>query len=73
MKLLMDQCRSYMMKQENRLHTRKSHTGFGNENKKEVNIMSKLYNKHMITTQDWEKDWLDEVLSLDKRYRKTSL
>lgn len=32
--------------------------------------MTKLFNKHMITTQDWEKEWLNEVLSLAKDMKK---
>ena len=32
--------------------------------------MSDLYNKSLITTQDWEKEWLDEVLALAKEMKK---
>lgn len=32
--------------------------------------MTKLYKKYLITTQDWEKEWLDEVLNLAKDMKK---
>ena len=32
--------------------------------------MTELYNKDLITTQDWEKEWIDEVLALAKDMKK---
>ena len=33
--------------------------------------MTDLYKKHLITTQDWEKERLDEVLALAKEMKNT--
>ena len=32
--------------------------------------MTELYKKHLITTQDWEKEWLDEILAMAKEMKK---
>ena len=32
--------------------------------------MPELYKKHLITTQDWEKEGIDEILTMAKDMKK---
>jgi len=35
--------------------------------------MTELYKKHLITTQDWRKEGLDEILEVAKDMKKTAM